>query len=59
MKLRFSCPFWLFFAPFHYCFFLIARYYAINNSEKPSKNNSKSIYEKNQNSFLIAESYDY
>lgn len=51
LEVYFSYSFSLFFAPFHYCFFLIARYYAINNSENPSKNSSKIIYEKNLNSY--------
>jgi hypothetical protein len=49
----FSCSFRFFFASFWDCYLVIARYYAGNNPKNTSKNNSKSVYEKIPNSYLI------
>jgi hypothetical protein len=47
----FSCSFRFFFASFWDCYLVIARYYAGNNPKNPSKNYSKSVYEKIPNSY--------
>jgi hypothetical protein len=51
LEAYFSHPFSFFFAPFYQRFLLIARYYTVNIDKNPSKNNSKSIYEKIPNSY--------